>query len=63
MTESLIQPFGAIVAATDLPIPEDRIAGVNTLVAEIYTLAAKLREAGIRPVDEPANIYHAGENA
>jgi len=55
---TLIEPFRSLAEAAGLPIPEDRVAGVNTLVAELYAQAASLR-AGLSPVDEPANIYPA----
>lgn len=58
-TPSLIEPFASIAKAAGLPIPEDRIAGVNGLVADLYAQAAALRGMGLSPVDEPANIYPA----
>lgn len=57
-TPILSQPFRSLAEAAGFSIPEDRIPGVNALVAELQAQAASLR-AGLSPVDEPANIYPA----
>lgn len=57
-TPTLIEPFRSLAEAAGLQIPEDRIPGINTLVAELRAQAASLR-AGLSPVDEPSNIYPA----
>ena len=46
-----------LAARAGLVIPPDRRKAILASHAEVKALAALLRETGLEPADEPANIY------
>lgn len=46
-----------LAARAGLVIPPDRRKAILASHAEVKGLAALLRETGLEPADEPANIY------
>ena len=57
ITEELAAEFDTLAARAGLAIPPERRDSILALYAEMKGMTAQLREAGITPADEPANIY------
>jgi hypothetical protein len=57
ISEDLGAEFDMLAARAGLAIPAERRDSILALYAEMKGMTAKLREAGITPADEPANIY------
>jgi hypothetical protein len=57
ITEELGAEFDTLAARAGLTIPAERRESILAVYAEMKGMTAQLREAGITPADEPANIY------
>lgn len=56
-TQDPTQEFEVLAKLAGLTIPEDRLATIAQLSAEVREMATLLRSMDITPADEPANIY------
>lgn len=56
-TQDIEPELDLLAARAGLVIPSDRRRAILASYAEVRGMAALLRETGLEPADEPANIY------